>query len=246
MSYEVTKGEYTKPGGEVVPFVYVVERVLFDTGWQIPRIEQQNGFYICETCGRHFYAEDAWNRFRWHEHYPPLEANAPIVGFRVWSTVSGEYSPLLMKERPKEPPLLYSVNKRILWPTDEPMEAVCHTSSRALLIGSHTAPGAACGCGLYAYSSFHAALDMYRFHERDFVIGAVQLWGNVLAAKLKHDPEIYHGNEVITVPGFRFRAQYARCIGIGGTSIHARQIAEIYDVPIYLPNELKLLQSVPI
>jgi hypothetical protein len=99
----------------------------------------------------------------------------PVVGWRVWYVVEAGG-----KTR------LSSVFHQMVWPTREPLAAVCLRSRfpRRRPRGDHAAPAASCGCGIYAASLQRGGeyLTGPRTSRRAMcaVIGRVALWGTVV------------------------------------------------------------------
>ena len=99
----------------------------------------------------------------------------PVVGWRVWHAVEAGG-----KTR------LSSMFHEMVWPTREPLAAVCLRSRflRRRPQGDHAAPAASCGCGIYAASLQHLGeyLTGPRASGRAMcpVIGRVALWGTVV------------------------------------------------------------------
>jgi hypothetical protein len=99
----------------------------------------------------------------------------PVVGWRVWYIVEAGG-----KTR------LSSVFHQLVWPTREPLAAVCLRSRfpRRRPQGDHAAPAASCGCGIYAAPLQRVGeyLTGPRPSSRAMcpVIGRVSLWGTVV------------------------------------------------------------------
>ncbi len=99
----------------------------------------------------------------------------PVVGWRVWYAVEAGG-----KTR------LSSVFHEMVWPTREPLAAVClrWRFLRRRPQGDHAAPAASCGCGIYAASLQRLGeyLTWPRASSRAMcpVIGRVALWGTVV------------------------------------------------------------------
>ena len=99
----------------------------------------------------------------------------PVVGWRVWYAVEAGGTTRLA-----------SVFHQLVWPTREPLAAVCLRSRfpRRRPQGDHAAPAASCGCGIYAASL--QRLGDYLIGSRPSsramcpVIGRVSLWGTVV------------------------------------------------------------------
>jgi hypothetical protein len=99
----------------------------------------------------------------------------PVVGWRVWYVVEVDGTTRLS-----------SVFHQMVWPTREPLGAVCLRSRfpQRRRQGDHAAPVASCGCGIYAASLERAGeyLTGPRASSRALcpVIGRVALWGTVV------------------------------------------------------------------
>ena len=103
---------------------------------------------------------------------------APIVGWRGWFVVEAEGAFRLC-----------SIVHHTLWPPRQELVASCRRSGHRLkpeLPAKHTAPEAACRCGIYASESAAVAtpfLSGSRTPARQslgFVLGRVSLWGKVV------------------------------------------------------------------
>jgi hypothetical protein len=115
----------------------------------------------------------------------------PIVGWRVWYVVEAGGATRLS-----------SVFHQMVWPTREPLAAVCLRSRfPRRRQGEHAAPAASCGCGIYAASLQRVGeyLTGPRASRKAIcpVIGRVALWGTVVEcthgwrASLAYPAELY-------------------------------------------------------
>jgi hypothetical protein len=151
----------------------------------------------------------------------------PVVGWRVWFAVEAGG-----KTR------LSSVFYEMVWPTRDPLAAVCLRSRflRRRPPGDHAAPAASCGCGIYA-ASLQRAGEYLTGPRASMcpVIGRVALWGSVVEcahgwrASLAYPAQLY----VPVLPRGRYAA-LARQFALDLTE---------YGVPVDLievrrPNEL--------
>jgi hypothetical protein len=99
----------------------------------------------------------------------------PVVGWRVWYAVEAGGTTRLS-----------SVFHQLVWPTREPLAAVCLRSRfpRGRPQRDHAAPAASCGCGIYAASLQRLGeyLTGPPATRRAMcpVIGRVALWGTVV------------------------------------------------------------------
>jgi hypothetical protein len=103
---------------------------------------------------------------------------APIVGWRGWFVVEAEGALRLC-----------SIVYHTLWPPRQELVASCRGGEHRLvpeLPAEHTAPEAACRCGIYACESAAAAASFLRSSRAParqtlgLVLGRVSLWGKVV------------------------------------------------------------------
>lgn len=125
---------------------------------------------------------------------PDLVAE-PVIGWRTWRVVRDE------RERVR----LVSPMQALVWPPREPARATCGRSALA----AHTAPAAACTCGIYAAES----MDRLRRVGLQLgglaagAVGTVAMWGTVVVHQVGFRCELAY-------PG-RLRLVCARCVAEG-------------------------------
>ena len=161
------------------------------------------------------------------------EINVPLVAYRCWFALLQPWNRAGDEE---ETIGLRSVGHAIEWPAPQPMQARCmRTGTRPTDVGlrlttipEHSAPDAACSCGLYAYDRLETArLYMSTYSDglrKGLVLGAVLLWGRVMVGDVNADKRLPE-------PGLRYRAEFGQVLAIRMEDEWSYELSEKFGIP---------------
>lgn len=139
----------------------------------------------------------------------PPGPGEPIIALRGWLPLSDA---------------LKGTGVDYTWPQREILAV--HFQAGQMIV-NHSAPTQSCTCGIYGYSTLHAALRSSYSSRDNAILGCVLLWGRICAAPLTQGD------------GYRYRAEYARILALEEVA-RAERPAERYGVPLVRQEHLEL------